>query len=250
MTQLMQLSEEEIEDRFHITGRMAVLFSLAEYVNCREQFTVHFNEGKESFLTYLLSVNPETGELIVDISGSPQVNARFLESKRNVFVARPDGVSIQFATGRPRRVDFDGDDAFALPLPPFIIRLQRREYFRVTTPVARPIMLTMRLPGDVLGIKLPLRDLSVAGCGINAAVVTAGIEPGISLEDCRFELPDDHKTRVRATATVRHVTEISPQPGPHRYRIGLQFVDLERAMDHRIQRYIVHVEHERRELLK
>lgn len=250
MTQLAQLSEEEIENRFHITGQMAVLFSLAEYVNGREQFTVHFNEGRESFLTYLLSVSPETGEVIVDVSGSPQINARFLESKRNVFVARPEGVSIQFATGRARRVDFDGDDAFALPLPPFIIRLQRREYFRVTTPVARPIMLSLRLPGEVGVVKLALHDLSVAGCGISAAALPPGLEPGVPLPDCRFELPDERKTPIGAHAVVRHATELSSQPGPARYRIGLQFVDLERAMDHRIQRYIVQLEHERRELVK
>lgn len=251
MVHLAQLSEEEIEKRFHITGRMAVLFSLGEYVNGREQFTVHFNEGRESFLTYLLSVNPESGELIVDVSGSAQTNARFLESARNVFVARPEGVCVQFSAGKPRLVDFDGDDAFALPLPKFIIRLQRREYFRVTTPMGKPIVLSMRTP-DKAGIllKLPLHDLSVAGCGLSVGTVPPGLDAGVRLSDCRFVLPDAHETLISTPAVLRHATPVSSQPGPNQFRIGLQFEGLERPMEHRIQRYMVHVEHERRELLK
>lgn len=249
MTQLAQLSEQEIEERFHITGRMAVLFSLGEYVNHREQFTVHFNDGSESFLTFLLSTKPESGELIIDRSGSPQVNERFLKSRRNVFVGRPEGVNVQFATGPARRVNFDGDDAFALPLPKFIIRLQRREYFRITTPRARPLMLTARLAGGG-SASLPLHDLSVSGCGLSAPAVPAGWEAGVSLSECRFVLPDPNDTLVAARAVIRHTTEVSSQPGPGRFRIGLQFDGLELALEHRIQRYIVQVEHERRELLK
>lgn len=250
MAQLAQLSEEEIEKRFHITGRMAVLFSLGEYVHHSEQFTVHFNGGRESFLTYLLSANPETDEIIVDVSGSPEINARFLQSERNVFVARPEGVSVQFAAGQPRRVDFDGDDAFALPLPKFIIRLQRRDYFRITTPRGKPIKLSLRLPDKGGTAAYPLHDLSVAGCGLNAGALPPGLEAGFRIADCRFVLPDSHETLVSTPAVVRHATAVSSQPGPNRFRIGLQFGNLERTLEHRIQRYIVQVEHERRELLK
>lgn len=250
MTQLAQLSEEEIEARFHITGRMAVQFALGEFVNRREQFTVHFNDGRESFLTYLLSVKPEDGEFIVDRSGSPEVNARFLESARNVFVARPDGVSVQFSSGRPRRIDFDGDDAFALRLPKFIVRLQRREYFRITTPRAKPIMLSMRLPDKAESLRLPVHDLSIAGCGLSAAAVPPALDVGMALPDCDFILPDTHETAISARGIVRHATPAAGQAGSGKFRIGLQFDGLERALEHRIQRYVVQVEHERRELLK
>jgi c-di-GMP-binding flagellar brake protein YcgR len=250
MSQLAQFSEGEIEQRFHITGRMAVLFSLGEYVHGREQFTVYFNEGRESFLTYLLAVRPETGELIVDVSGSPQVNAHFLESARNIFVARPEGVSVQFAAGKSWRVDFDGEVAFALPAPKFIIRLQRREYFRVTTPVAKPILVSVRVPDKGLDLTLPMHDLSVAGCGLCADNVTQLLDIGMAVPYCDFVLPGAHETAISTRAVLRHVTPVSRQPGQSQFRIGLQFDQLQHVMEHRIQRYIVQLEHERHELLK
>lgn len=249
MGQLAQLSEAEIEERFHISGRRAILFSLDGHVRQRAQFTVHFNEGRESFLTYLLAVAPLRGEVVIDRSGSGEVNARFHKSARNIFVARPDGISVQFACGAPRRVVFDGDDAFALPLPEFIVRLQRRDFFRIATPLVRPIMLNATLPGERPGFSLGLHDLSVAGCGLSAASVPAGLEAGMTLPCARFVLPDHHHTLVSGPAVVRHVTALTAASGAGQLRIGLQFGTLDRTLEHPIQRYIAQIEHERHELL-
>lgn len=246
--QLAQLSEEEIEERFHIRGFKAILFSLDSYLHQRAQFTVHFNEGRESFLTYLLAVDSRHGRLVVDRSGSAEVNARFLNSTHSVFVGRPEGIKVQFACAAACRIEFEGEAAFSLPLPECIVRLQRRDCFRVSTPLARPILLDASLPGES-GFALTMHDLSLAGCGLSTGIPPDGIEAGTSLPLARFTLPDSRHTRIGGSAVVRHVTALSTAPGPGRFRIGLQFLDLDRGMEHQIQRYIVQIEHDRRELL-
>ena len=51
MTQLSQLSEAEIEARFHITGARPVGFLLAGYAKESVQFSIQFGAGADLFLT-------------------------------------------------------------------------------------------------------------------------------------------------------------------------------------------------------
>lgn len=108
MSQIAQLSEAEIEERFYVTGRTAIPFTLAGYAEHKESFSVQFAGGSEHFLTILLAVQPENGCLIIDCSGSPEINRRFPESQRNVFLARPGGIHVQFTSGPGPRNHFPG----------------------------------------------------------------------------------------------------------------------------------------------
>ena len=245
MSQLAQLSEAEIEERFHISGPTAIQFTLAGYATHKEAFTVQFAEGKEHFLTTLLAVDEENGRLIIDCSGSTDLNRNFAESQRNVFIARPGGIYVQFTCGPAKPITFEKAPAFSLALPKFIMRLQRRDFFRIETPRANPLQFHARLPSDAL-LTLPAHDISVAGIGLSAGSDHA-LSPGITLGNCRFALPEDERD-VFLKAVVRHVTPQELRAGVTQWRIGLRFEGLPIADEYRLQRYIAQVEHERREL--
>jgi c-di-GMP-binding flagellar brake protein YcgR len=245
MSQIAQLSEEEIEERFHITGPTAIQFTLAGYATHKEAFTAQFADGKEHFLTTLLAVDEETHRVIIDCSGSADLNRLFSESKRNVFIARPGGIHVQFTCGPAKQISFEGAPAFSLALPKFILRLQRREFFRIETPRTNPLQFHARLPNDAL-LTLPANNISVAGIGLTSGS-DHGLSSGIALGNCRFVLPeDDHDVFIKAI--VRHVTAHELRAGVTQWRIGLHFESMPLAAENRLQRYIAHIEHERREL--
>jgi len=244
MSQLAQLSEAEIEERFHITGQTAVRFMLAAFVRERESFSVQF--GSEMFLSTLLAVQPEKGRLIIDCSGSPETNRSFLDSERNVFVGRPGGIQVHFTTGQAAEIDFEGAKAFAVKLPTVLVRLQRREYFRIETPRVRPLEFFARLPGGDL-LTLPVHDISVSGIALTAMALPNGLDIGMTLANCRFSLPEE-ASDLFFSAIVRHLSELEARSGNRQWRLGLQFEKMPVNDANRIQRYIVRVEHERREL--
>ncbi|MCG2576663.1 flagellar brake protein [Dechloromonas sp. XY25] len=244
MSQIAQLSEAEIEDRFQISGARPVGFMLSGFARDGDRFSVHF--GNELFLTTLLSAHHDKG-LVFDCSGSNELNQRFLASERNVFVGRPHGIHVQFATGRAREILFSGSKAFAVALPKTLVRLQRRDTFRIETPRGRPLSFLGRLAGGAL-LTQPGHDISVAGVGLSAGMLPDGLVPGTVLENCRFALPEDEHD-LRFSATLRHVTELEGRSGQRQWRLGLQFNDLPPADQNRIQRYIARVERERNELL-
>jgi len=161
MSQIAQLSEAEIEERFHISSRTAIQFMLAGFARERESFSVQFGAAQDVFLTTLLAVQPEKERLIIDCSGSPEINKRFLDSDHNIFVAHPGGIQVHFVSGPAIELNFEGGKAFAVPLPKDMVRLQRREHFRIETPRINPVMFLTRLP-DGTSLSLPVHDISLA----------------------------------------------------------------------------------------
>ncbi|MBS1130102.1 MAG: YcgR [Proteobacteria bacterium] len=246
MTQIAQLSEAEIEARFRVMGTKPVAFLIAGFAKEREPFSVHFGAGGEMFLTTPLAVEPEKGLLIFDCSGSVESNQRFLLSDRNIFIGRPGGVHVQFTTGAAREVAYEGGKAFAVALPQYIVRLQRREYFRVETPRVNPLEFFGRMANGSL-LKLPVHDISISGLGVDAAVLPEGVTPGVVLPNCHFSLPGDGKDMF-FSATIRNTLELERRSGTRHWRIGMQFNDLSSGDETRIQRYIARIERERHEL--
>ncbi len=244
MSQIAQLSEAEIESRFHVTGQRPVAFLLAGLARDGNQFSVSF--GSESFLTTLLEAQPEKNALVFDCSGSAEINRRLLSADRLVFAGRPDGIHVQFSTGPARDTLYGGSKAFVVTLPVFVVRLQRREYFRIETPRIRPLELFGRLPGGQL-LKLPAHDISVAGLGLSANDLPEGVEPGLALSRCYVSLPDDSRDLL-FDAVITHLTEYEGRGGSRAWRLGLRFVNLPPGEDVRIQRYIARLERERHEL--
>lgn len=246
MSQIAQLSEAEIEERFHVTGTRPVAFLLAGFARENQQFSIYFQSGQEMFLTTVLAVKPDKGLFIFDCSGSAETNRRLMGSERNVFVGRPGGIRVQFSTGKVSELLYGGSKAFAVALPKYIVRLQRRDFFRIATPRAKPLQFFGRLPGGAL-LKQPAHDISVAGIGLSAARLPDGLVPGQLLENCRFSLPEDERDLL-FSATVSHLSELEARSGIRQWRLGLQFNKLPTADENCIQRYIGRLERERHEL--
>lgn len=246
MSQIDQLSDADHDARFRISGTKPVAFMLAGFAKARESFTVHFNLGEEMFLTTLLDVQAEQGRLIFDCSGSQEVNRRILAVDKVGFSGRPAGVPVQFSCGAVSETIFEGGKAFAVALPQFVVRLQRREHFRIETPRINPLILFARMPDGRL-LKLPAHDISVAGIGLEATELPDGIELGVVLANCHLSLPGDTR-ELFCSATVRNFYQSTSRSGAALWRIGLQFTDLPPGDEKRIQRYITQIERERHEL--
>lgn len=246
MSQIAQLSEAEIEARFHVTGTLPIAFLLVGYARTKDQFTVSFG-GDQMMLTTLLDAQPAGDRLIFDCSGSAEINRRFLLGDHNVFAGRPGGIHVQFASGRATEVIFEGSKAFAVALPKYVVRLQRRDTFRIETARGKPLQFFGRQAGGRL-LNLPAHDISVAGLGMTALALPDGLAPGERLENCHFALPEDEH-ELFFSATVCHITPQVGRSGQQQWRIGLHFDGLPPVEENRIQRYIAKVERERHELL-
>lgn len=209
--------------------------------------TVFSNKGRTFILTRILDVDLQNGTLALDWGAEAGVNEQFLASERNVFVCSPDGVKTQFVTGQARRIDFDGRPAFEVNLPEQVIKLQRREFFRIQTPVANPIICRIiDYPQHTLDVAL--FDISLGGLSFwLPAPTTPGFEVGQVYYDCSLDLKPLGVLQVRLE--VRHRLSVQRRNGQDAMRIGCAFQQLPTAMESLIQRYVGQLERERRALL-
>ena len=137
-----------------------------------------------------------------------------------------------------------GEPVFAVPLPPSILRLQRREVFRLQLPSAKPYVCRIRR-GSPEEIALPLHDISVGGIGIFTPQAL-NYEPLEKLENCWIDLHDNGMLAM--TLEVRYVTPMESRTGKPLWHLGCRFVDLSAANETQIQRFMARIEAERRAL--
>lgn len=246
-TRLPSLSDDEIEDRYFLLGQMEILSVLNDLIHRRAPTTIYFNGGRDFFITTLLEARPEA--LIFDYGGDEKANQNLPYSANCVFVSHLDGIRVQFSGGPPRSFSWGGSNAFWIPLPERVVRVQRRESYRVQLPIAHPLMVALYGHDQKLLGEWPTHDLSVGGLGFNVTG-TPNFKPLNHLPRLVFQLPVQKRQAIDCPAVVRHVTQLSEQHGRTRWRVGVSFSRLPLATAVMIQRYIIWVEHERRNLAR
>ncbi len=232
-------------DKYMLRTPGEVLMVLRGLRDRKAQITVFCNEGRDMLLTMLVEILQD--RLVFDVGPDEEINRRAAAAGRHYCVALLDKVRIQFLVGDFTPISHDKRPAFLCALPQELLRLQRREFYRLTTPVARPLKCRMPLPlaggGETL-YEAPVFDISGGGIGIAAPPEDVPFAPQLQLPDCRIELPE--AGIVICTIKVCTVFEIALKSGARIRRAGCAFVDLPGPMATLIQRYIVKVERARK----
>ena len=220
----------------------AVFRGLVEHVS---QITMFFNEGRDMVLTSMISYG-DNG-LLFDLGASEETNRKALEAKKLFCVTQLDKVRIQFILRGLRHAEAKGGPAFLATLPEGVLRLQRREYYRLSTPMARPLRCTITFPpaanGERQVLEATISDISGGGLGVISIPSDTPIETGLEL-GCKMELPEIGT--VNGTVVVRSVFDTTARNGVKSKRAGCEFIKLPGSMLILIQRYIIKIERERK----
>lgn len=219
-----------------------VLRGLAEH---NALISMHFNNGAEFIITALIEAT-ENG-LLLDVGTNGELNRKAAASGKLICVTSLDKVRIQFSLPELTPIEHQGRPAFRAPFPESLLRLQRREYYRLTTPMANPIRCQVVIDlsdGSKATVVTQLSDISGGGVALTFPPNSASIAPDMELTNCRLELPE--VGAIVGNLRVRNVFEITLRSGIRVLRAGCQFVNLPGPMLTLVQRYIIKVERERK----
>ncbi|WP_426104646.1 flagellar brake protein [Massilia sp. TSP1-1-2] len=196
-------------------------------------------------VTSILDVDPDTNSMYFDCSIEADQNRRILEAKRLSFETTLDKIRILFSTEAARATTYQGGPALLVEIPPTLIRLQRREYYRMATPVSNPVRTTIPIPPELGGGSaiVPLADISCGGIAILDNKLMLGDTIGNKYPDCRLDLPDIGM--VTTGLRIRNSMELTLLNNKTNRRLGCEFIDISRGNLALVQRYITKLERER-----
>lgn len=230
--------------RYQVISRREIISILRTLASQRQLISMQVENGSEAVMTSVLGVEEASNVVVIDCARSASANQRIADARHVSFETSIDNIRILFSTDGMALCEYDGHQAFMLTIPKGLIRLQRREYFRVPTPVVNPVRCTIRIqseedkPAQVLSF--PLQNVSGGGIAIIDENKLLDDTIGRIYKDCKIDLPGG--TLVIATLEVRNSHEIKLSNGKHIRRIGCLFVDLPSAMLSAVQRYITKLE--------
>lgn len=229
------------EEQYIVHNPKEVIQILNDLVKHKSMIKVIFNHGADVYLTSIISIDAKTGAVYLDVGIDEEFNRRLLASHHVVFV-KEDGVKIKWTSTHISGVELKDGKAIKIALPKDMVRLQRRDYYRFTTPVASPVVCKIPVP-DVLNpaeetiLELTLVDVSLGGIG---AFATTPLNPalvlGQALNSCKIGFPDVGETNL--TLRVKNITEIRVQDVVTKYRVGFEYVEPSRGNEGLINRYV------------
>lgn len=239
----IELASNQDDARFLVHNPLEILRTLRGLINRRAMVSAFFDSGNELLLTSVLDVEPDDNAVLLDYGSNDVLNRHILASEKIIFVTSLDSVKIQWVSNKIEDATFEGSSAFRIAIPSQVLRLQRREYYRLTTPVVSPLKCKIPTP-DGKTVEVSLADISAGGIGVVIAQPLGVIfEVGSVFPGCRVELPGVGTAEF--TLSIQSTWEVTLKNGNKSLRAGCEFVDMRPGSQAMIQRYIIKLERER-----
>lgn len=235
--------------RFTVNASTEVLFLLRAIQKRNLLVNLDLLDSRQIVVTSIIAVNPSDNTLILDSARGDALNRELMSGKGAEFISQLDGVSITFSTGPVSLCEYEKMPALRMPIPKSLIRLQRRDHFRVALPIANPVkcIVASNSKDDPDPITTHIVDIGCGGVAIAESGGRLGTETGRVLPACRLLLPD---TDVIVTSLeVRNSAQIRLLNGAFQTRLGCKFIDLPNDMAAMLQRFVMNIERVRRDSL-
>lgn len=237
-------NDEDID--FRIYSKKGMLSILRDIAKRGTRVALYYNEEHDFILTTLLYVSEEG--LWLDVGPSPTDNTSALLSDNITFISTHQQVKVQFTTHGVLEASFEDDKVFYTELPDYLLRIQRRNSFRLRIPAKSPLKCIMPLTPAVQSaesakqdVPAPSREITVMDIGIGGMALLCDdkdvdLQPGKSYPNCQISLPGIGI--IFATIKIKNIFEENMPGGQLNKLAGCKFIDLKGDMSNLLQRYV------------
>jgi len=238
--------QQSDNERYIVHSQKEIIQILTDLAENRVLLNVTFNHGKDSFFTTVVGVDEKTHAVHLDIGRDEAFNQRLGDSHHVVF-SKDDGIKIRWSSNHISAVTLKDGKAIKVALPHNLLRVQRREFFRLTTPSINPV--PCKIPEfhdsdvefDQIEPDLTLYDAGLSGIGSYAPEpLNSLLTNEAKFEGCRIYFPDVGMTSV--TLQVKHITPIPQKDGSVKQRVGFEYIEPSRGNQGLIHRYTFNLE--------
>jgi flagellar brake protein len=236
----IELFSSDEENDYLISNPKEIVSVLQAIAQRKSRVALYYNEGNSMVLTMILAAD-EHG-VWIDASSNPHDNRVIERSKRIIFVSTHNQAKVQFIAGDVILGTFEDAPAFSLGLPRKLLRLQRRDYYRLVTTEHGALKCIIRPIPDKAHIQhvVTIMDISIGGVALVCEQTGVELRPGMLYEHCLIDLPG--VGNLEAAIEVRNTFEITDRKGNIMRRAGCVFVKPDGRTTMLLQRYVAQMQ--------
>lgn len=237
MNSASPLPEDE-DDPHAVTSPLEILSILRAIEKNQTLIRVHATRPNSTIVTTLLELRPEDQTIVLDNAPQDGINQRLIAADGVVCEASLDSVNIRFHIAQIHNCTHDNRPALYGSIPTQLSRIQRRDAYRISTPIASPVL--CQLTHNDKALTLTLDDISTSGLGAFDDDQVLDLSPGHLYQNCSVNLPGvgDITVGLRVAYSEQRTT----MNGKIRQRIGFSFENPSRAVEMTVQRYVSKLE--------
>ncbi|WP_172453130.1 flagellar brake protein [Xanthomonas arboricola] len=236
----------EDDERYLLRNKRQIRGLLRQLLDQRAIVTMHVAGRDMAVPTAVLEVDEDDDCVMLDGSHNESSNRAIQEARYLLCYAQLERVNIRFRLETPDRLERDIHVAFRAALPEAMYHMQRRESYRLETPITdSPICIVRQdeVQGGTFNLQLRVIDISSGGLAVSLADGMPLLEPQRTYRHCTLQLPDTAPITLPLTVCSQYKQTLPN--GSEGFRVGMQFSDLPRGADETIQRYIFRVDRQR-----
>lgn len=232
----IELFSSDEENEFLISNPMEILSILHDIAQRKSRVALYYNEGNSMVLTLILAAD-EKG-VWVDAASNPADNRHIARSSRIVFVSTHNQAKVQFIVSNAMLGTYENAPAFGLAMPKRLLRLQRRDFYRLLTAAPNALKCIIRPQPEKSHIRheATVMDISIGGVALVCEESGIELKPGVIYEQCQIELPG--VGLLEATIEVKNTFEITERNGKVKRRAGCVFVKPDGSTTMLLQKYV------------
>jgi len=240
-TSIAPESDPKLLQEFSLNAEPTLRKLLTTIEEDEHELYVFLQADHTQFVTEILNIDWQSGLIWLGTPYEKSLSAGCNNASAYVIVAFPDGVKIQFAGIGILQSQYQGADALRIAIPKSVVRLQRRNYFRVMAD--EELNHQVRLDIPAFPDKPSLIDISLAGCGFTLTAQAEQFVSGQVLRDVRLTLPDGENSLL-VELVVRNIKPT--MDNPELIQLGCEMKAVERNAERRLQRFLLATERRQR----
>ena len=227
------------EESYAIHNESDIQFVLRGIMQARSLITLYFDQGNSFILTSILAIDPRNKNMILDYGNDEKLNQKVLNTAKLTCVTSQAKVKVEFKCNSIKKIKFQDNSAFIVNLPKSLMRMQRRDFFRISTPSVKPLICIIPLPEGYKSktAEVALLDISCGGIAVIDQHPIVSFDPETIFKNCQITLPEigtiTTDIRVKNTYEVTLHNEVTCK------RAGCEFIKPPTKILAMIQRYIV-----------
>lgn len=231
------------DERFLVRNPLQIRQLIRQLIEQRSLINAHVGGRDQHFPTAVLELDEDEDVLVLDGSPLEAANRAAELAGDLLCFAQLERVMVRFRVDGLQRVGNGPHVAFRANLPDEMVHLQRREMYRLETPITdSPHLLLPATDRNQDPLSLRVVDISGGGLAVNVPLES----PLFALQrsyEAELSLPEGPSLQVSLIAC--NMRDQRLPNGTEVKRIGLRFAQMPRGADSAIQRYIFRIDRQR-----